>query len=45
MRGRATASGGAKRPPDRTVSHFIKAPDAAALSREQRGKRLPERSR
>ncbi len=40
MNGRATDGGGAKRPPDRTVSHFIKAPDAAALLREQHGEAI-----
>ena len=40
VNGRATDGEGAKRPPDRTVSHFMKAPDAAALLREQHGEAI-----
>ena len=37
MNGRATESGGARWPTERTVSHFMKAPAAAALLRAQYG--------
>ena len=37
MNGRMTGNEGAKRPPDRTVTHFMKVPAAVALLRERHG--------
>jgi hypothetical protein len=37
VNGRATDGGGAKQPTERRVSHFMKAPAAVALLREQHG--------